>query len=162
MNQLKPRRAAVAKTARDPREIRLLLSSDLISVRHALIELQAALRQREVPADMLIEIELVLAEVLNNICKHAYDNDPAGLVRLVVRIREGAVHCSTVDRGRPLPGQAPPPARRLSSPDAHGTPESGFGWHIIQELTSTLRYARRRGRNHMCFTIRSSALQAVA
>jgi serine/threonine-protein kinase RsbW len=110
-------------------------------------------------------LEIVLAEVLNNVAEHAYAGGPAGAVELGLSLSGGTVDCTVCDRGAPLPRHLlDPPAVAAEGPDASPAdaglpviadelPEGGFGWQLIHALAENLRYARREGCNHLAFSV---------
>lgn len=99
--------------------------------------------------------ELILAEVLNNIVEHSYQESGEGTVTLsIVQDRRG-LSCSISDDGVPLPAdclrKALPddPAR----PRPGDLPEGGFGWFLIRDLAEELGYRREAGRNLLAFRL---------
>ena len=103
-------------------------------------------------------VELVLAEVLNNICEHALRGATEGLIELYLRRDCAGLICEVLDDGLPMPGGHPPEGQRADLdrplPDL---PEGGFGWFLISELTSGLCYDRIGGRNRLRFCVRVGA-----
>ncbi|MEQ8899256.1 MAG: ATP-binding protein [Roseovarius sp.] len=96
---------------------------------------------------LLFRIELVLAEVLNNIGEHAYGG-AGGRVWLKARM-EGEALCVTVaDRGRPMPGGEMPEGRQPETDvSCERQPEGGFGWYLIHSQADVVRYSREEGQN---------------
>ncbi|OWY13537.1 hypothetical protein B6V73_17270 [Thioclava sp. JM3] len=97
-------------------------------------------------------LELILAEILNNIVEHSYGESEEGVIALsIVRDRKG-LNCSVSDDGIPLP-----PAcldlrdRDPERPDPSSLPEGGFGWFLIRDLATDLGYHRQDGRNLLAF-----------
>jgi serine/threonine-protein kinase RsbW len=105
-------------------------------------------------ADLRATVELVLAEVLNNVAEHAYCGGP-GEVEVALWPRPSGLACEVVDTGAAMP-QGRTPSGRLASgaglPLAD-QPEGGFGWHLIRSLTCDLAYDRSDGRNRLRFVI---------
>ena len=108
-------------------------------------------------ADDASSVEIVLAEVLNNIVEHAYPANKPGKIGLVVRRRNRAHLFEITDTGRPMPkGRAPignHPMSEFNPDDA--MPESGYGWYLIREIVRDLVYDRRDGENILLFRIRT-------
>ncbi len=97
-------------------------------------------------------VEIVLAEVLNNIVEHAYAQYP-GIIDLSITPREGFLFVRLVDHGLPMPnGELPAGALRdpLAMDDL---PEGGFGWYLIRSLTEELAYARVADQNVLSFCV---------
>lgn len=119
-----------------------------LEARAALAHLMEQLAVLGLPAHRAGDIQLVLAEVLNNVVEHAYQGSGQGEIHLhMVKSPEQLDFC-VCDAGRPLPGEELPKA---CFPDLNvptdGLPEGGFGWCLIHELTSALGYERVEGRN---------------
>lgn len=120
--------------------------------RGALQGMMLALDQAGIGAEDASNVELVLAEALNNVAEHAYC-DGAGPVDLLVSIQRNGLICVITDRGRPMPaGVAPSPDLPLIAPPDE-LPEGGFGWHIIRCLTAELVYSRDQGRNQLSMRV---------
>lgn len=99
-------------------------------------------------------LELVLAEVLNNVVEHAYRDRSDGVIELAYSVIGGQVAVEVMDNGHPMPGEALPAG---TLPDMTGPladlPEGGFGWHLIRSLTQDLHYHRQGGRNRLRFAV---------
>lgn len=102
--------------------------------------------------DCIATVNLVLAEVLNNITEHAYA-DGAGPINLTVQRIGDRLIFQVLDAGRPMPGNTvpTPPPPDPSPPD--NLPEGGFGWYLIHLLTAELTYQRHREQNALTFQI---------
>lgn len=132
----------------------LVFTADPAAVRGALATLLAAPPILGLAADDRGTVELVLAEVLNNVAEHAYAGG-SGPVEVDLRATAGGLACRIADVGLGMPdGRLP--AGLLPSADpgaADDLPEGGFGWHLIRSLTADLTYARSAGQNRLTFLI---------
>ncbi|MBL9059213.1 MAG: ATP-binding protein [Mangrovicoccus sp.] len=99
-------------------------------------------------------VEIVLAEVLNNIVEHAYVDLMSGEICVWIERRTEDLAIAVIDDGRPLPGGTIPdpcePDLDVATPDL---PEGGFGWGLIRTLSSGLSYRRMSERNRLAFRI---------
>ena len=96
-------------------------------------------------------VELVLAEVLNNIVEHAYAGSPTqGVIRLTAKMRTNGLHITVLDDGVPMPGGVTPlgMAQDLNV-DLDDLPEGGFGWFLIRDLAKDVHYQRAGGCNQL-------------
>jgi serine/threonine-protein kinase RsbW len=119
-----------------------------IETRAILAEVCARLAAAGLDEDQVGTVELVLAEVLNNITEHAYGPE-GGPVALGLDLPTGAVLCEVIDEGQPMPHQqVPAPGLPSIAPPDH-LPEGGFGWHIVRCLVADLHYDRHEGRNRL-------------
>ncbi|SFM91975.1 serine/threonine-protein kinase RsbW [Thioclava dalianensis] len=149
-----PRSARAQSDAEDPPRIfHHSFPATMLAVRDAL---RAALARflRQMTPEEAGTLELILAEVLNNIVEHSYADRPTGTITLsIVRDRRGLC-CSVSDDGRPLP---PTCLSALSEaperPDPSTLPEAGFGWFLIRDLVTDLGYSREGARNLLAFRL---------
>ena len=87
-----------------------------LDVRRMLGELRAHLAAENLPDDDCSNIEIALAEALNNIVEHAYRPGPHGTITLTLSVgpRRLTANCGT--RARRMPGLAPPGGTRPTLP----------------------------------------------
>ena len=132
----------------------LAFCADPVAIRAALARLMAATPLSSACADDRATVELVLAEVLNNIAEHAYAG-ASGPVEVQLQRLAAGLSCRISDQGGPMPGGSPPAGRSV---DPVGLaladlPEGGFGWSMIRTLTVDMTYSRCNGCNRLCFMI---------
>ena len=94
-------------------------------------------------------VELVLAEILNNISEHAYPSG-SGVVELLLRKEADVLDCRVRDWDYPM-SDGDLPTGLL--PEAQDMPEGGFGWHIIRALAEGLCYRRLVSCNELRFRL---------
>lgn len=139
-----------------------ILDADPFAVQQALMDAHDRFAGA-VPDDALARMELVVAEILNNIAQHGtgMGKEPAThsprrlpvTIHLTVTGHAGGLACAISDNGPPLPPAC------LAGPDQQPSPQlaalraGGFGWVIIRDLTRSLFYFRERSRNVLCFNI---------
>jgi serine/threonine-protein kinase RsbW len=106
-------------------------------------------------SDALDDLQLVLAEVLNNIAEHAYDGLPLRPIDLCVRVLPDGLHVETRDAGHRLPDHLLRPRVAPVPKDwpIGLLPEGGWGWALIHRLARDLRYERVGDRNRLRFVI---------
>ncbi|MBK5925925.1 ATP-binding protein [Rhodobaculum claviforme] len=144
---------APAMVPPDDRIASIRLHADAAGVRAALAQVRAALDGLGLTPECHGDIELVVAEVLNNIVIHAYGHQP-GPIDVALTLAEGVLDCEVRDKGRPMPGLAAPPgdpARLDLGRDA--VPEGGFGWFLIRRHARCVRYARKEGMNRLSLSL---------
>lgn len=109
---------------------------------------------RQISLDEVGTLELVLAEVMNNIVEHSYAGGATGTISLsIVRDRCG-LSCSLSDDGVPLPeGCLAPPQLPETAVSTEHLPEGGFGWYLIHDLARDLGYRREGGQNLLAFRL---------
>lgn len=114
------------------------------AVRDALRRTIAALEPLALDPEETGTIQIVLAEVLNNIIEHAYPTSPeGGPVRLALGHRQDGLHVCICDRGHAMPdGKLPVDMDAAPSVAPEDLPEGGFGWFLIRDLAKDLRYRR--------------------
>ena len=153
--------APPADTLSSPAPVyRRVFESDFTAARAALLSSLRALRARCPCACLLDNVEIVVAEVINNIIEHAHV-DCAGRIELSLFIHPGplsqAPHilCSVRDDGAGMPGEALPPGIGQCNGTAaqDSLAEGGFGWQLIRTLAQDIRYRRRDGLNQLDFCV---------
>lgn len=114
-----------------------------LEARQAIAGVSEWLRASGLASDRADEVEIALAEAINNVVEHAFAGADPGLVRLLCSLRGRHLDIRICDNGAPLPQNRLPPglAADVSVPRAE-LPEGGFGWFLIRELTSDIRYDR--------------------
>ncbi|MGY3439016.1 MULTISPECIES: ATP-binding protein [unclassified Marinovum] len=125
------------------------------AVRSMLDQTQKSLVQWRCSAVILARVELVLAEVLNNVVEHGYGCS-GGPIHLELRLVAGDVTCIVTDSGAPLPGRTLPQGLPVKLDCAReDLPEGGFGWRLIHQLTNSLDYNRNDGRNQLTLSFQT-------
>ncbi len=132
----------------------LVFQSTVKDVRRALDTLFNGFRPLCLPAEESGTIELVLAEVLNNVVEHAYENRPNGRIELHAEQMPDGFRFEVIDEGREMPdGKLPSGHLVPIDTDLTTIPEGGFGWFLIQDLATDIHYRRSDGKNHLSFCI---------
>lgn len=124
-----------------------------LTVRRALKAASARFRG-QISAQEAGTLELVLAEVMNNIVEHSYGRAGRGCITLSILREVRGLSCLVCDEGTPLPPVCLEPPR-LPNIDCvlADLPEGGFGWYLIRDLTLDLAYRREEGHNLLAFRL---------
>jgi len=134
----------------------VVLAAAPLEIRDALQRLTAHLASCAVDAEAIGDVELVLAEMMNNVAEHGYPAGVCGQMALDVEILPEALVCRLIDRGRALPG-AQLPGATLRDPrglERRHLQEGGYGWGMIHALTDLIRYRRCGDCNCLAFVLR--------
>ncbi|MEM9349366.1 MAG: ATP-binding protein [Pseudomonadota bacterium] len=132
--------------------IRVTCLSDTFEVRSSLQTLMEDMEGRDYLPEERGTVELVLAEVLNNVAEHAYEEKGDGRIELDVSYIADGIAIKLQDFGKPMPnGKTPLGMPANVDVDVEDLPEGGFGWFIIGELAKDLTYERRGDTNHLSF-----------
>jgi serine/threonine-protein kinase RsbW len=135
-------------------EVRLDFRACPHAVRGALMALRGSMAGTGLARKDGDTLELVVAEVLNNVVEHAYADQPDGIVTLIARTLPDGVAIQVRDKGRSMPGGALPKGQRPARPeDAAALPEGGFGWFLIRDLTQDVTYQRVGNYNRLTFRL---------
>jgi serine/threonine-protein kinase RsbW len=97
-------------------------------------------------------VEIVLAEVLNNISEHAYSKH-SGAINLWITPHDTFLFVRVVDTGLPMPGGEAPAGALSKVVEIQDLPEGGFGWFLIRSLTQELTYQRDGNHNTLSFCV---------
>lgn len=130
------------------RVLRLACDSNFHAIRQVLLRVTSFLQSHDLDQNEINDLQLVLAEAMTNIARHAYPSK-ANRIWLLLVLSGCRVTCHLSDRGVAFDptdlGEHPPePALRS---------EGGYGWFIIRSLSDGLTYTRRDGRNTLTFSI---------
>lgn len=127
------------------------IESGELAVRTALEQFLDALKPLELDVEECGTIELVLAEVLNNIVEHAYPpSEPTGMIDISCTQKPDGLMVHIVDAGLSMPdGKMPLGEMASVDVDLEDMPEGGFGWFLIQHLARDVTYCRVGSENHL-------------
>ena len=117
--------------------------------RRAVMHVVASLADTEMAPSQPGDVELALAEVVNNIVEHGYAGRPSGAIRITCEPCGDYLLVSVRDQGRCIPGGLPtgcPPDVEVPVKDL---PEGGFGWMLIRTLANSLSYSREGDQNRL-------------
>lgn len=128
----------------------LIFDGDAASVRGGLMDLFSIPLLDGLSDDSRGAVEIVLAEVMNNIAEHAYASFP-GKIQAWITAHEGFVFVRLVDSGLPMPDGELPGGKLNEATEIQDLPEGGFGWFLIRSLTQDLTYLREGDRNTLSF-----------
>ncbi len=154
LTQLKHKAQAMPQHQNHVSQLHLTFPGTDIAVRKALADTLAALRFLDLSSDEAGTVELVLAEVMNNIVEHAFADNPDGMIELGITPMPNGLSCVLCDDGHPMPdGMVPLGGNPSLDCDLGDLPEGGFGWFLIRDLAHDLKYTRSSGKNRLTFRI---------
>lgn len=127
-----------------------VMSSEL-AVREALEKFLTKLQPLQLDSEETGTIELVLAEVLNNIVEHAYPaQEQNGKISIKCNHRPDGLLLKICDYGVAMPdGHLPLGSLASNEVELEDLPEGGFGWFLIQHLAKDVTYQRVENENHL-------------
>ncbi len=134
--------------------IRLRVAARNAAIRDALARIRQGLAPLGLDPEELGTVEVVFAEVMNNVAEHAYAWRRDGEMVVSIDQTSTGLRCIVTDHGRPMPEGALPfgnPADPSAPMDM--TAEGGYGWLLIRELARDVEYVRRSGVNQLTFRI---------
>jgi len=92
------------------------------------------------------EIELCLAEALNNIIKHSYKGDNKNLIDIELSFSDNKFSFALSDYGLPRTNVGKPKLE-FDPNDIDSLPEGGMGLFIIEQLMDESTYLSENGKN---------------
>lgn len=144
----------MSRRARSPLSFTFPVLARNTAIRDGLIELRARLAPLGLAETEAGGVELVFAEVMNNIAEHAYAWRQDGEMLLSVRLTPEGLACAVTDEGTAMPDGALPRGAGVDpGTPVDQMPEGGFGWLIIHRIAEDIRYARAVGVNQLSFRI---------
>jgi anti-sigma regulatory factor (Ser/Thr protein kinase) len=110
--------------------------------------------EARLPEERIGELDLVIDELIMNVCIHGYSHDMPGDVTVTYTVpAPGELRVEVADRGVAFdPLEAEPPDLGLS---LEARPIGGLGIYLAKTLATSLTYRREQGWNRL--TIRISA-----
>lgn len=125
-------------------------TSGQFTARDMLATMKEVLQQWELSADGLENIEIAMAEALNNVVEHAYEYRDGFPMELTLSRDETGLRCVIIDHGATIPDCALPPGVLVDPGTAlDDLPEGGFGWFLIRTLSDGIAYRRRAAENQL-------------
>ncbi|MFY0595368.1 MAG: ATP-binding protein [Cognatishimia sp.] len=133
---------------------RSAVGATLYDVRDALQYIKYRLVEAQLAAINVSSAEIVIAEVLNNVVKHAQADMSDGWFDIQCVETSTALHVMCKDNGCAMPGNTPPAGIMPPvGPRVSDLPEGGWGWSLVRSLTQNLRYLRVEETNMVSFKI---------
>jgi serine/threonine-protein kinase RsbW len=105
-----------------------------------------------VAQDPIEELELVLAEALNNVVEHAYLYAEDGEIDILVRLRQDKLDVTITDKGCKFDGPPPLKDKDVENMGFEELPEGGFGWNLIRTLTDNVEFEHKDKQNRLTLT----------
>jgi serine/threonine-protein kinase RsbW len=128
-------------------QIRIVLRNDLSEISKLHRELGNFGQKCCLSPKTLFELNLILEEVLANVIAYAYGDNQQHEIMVQADLSDGELVIAVEDDGRPFnPLQVPPPD--LERPLAQRK-VGGLGLHLVRELTSSIEYDRKDGKNRL-------------
>jgi len=134
------------------RSLRCILDSSPDAISAGLQDMFSCDILQSLSEDSRGTVEIVLAEVLNNVVEHAYANYP-GQIDMQITSGVGFLFVRLVDTGLPMPGGDLPGGALGKATSIQDLPEGGFGWYLIRSLSQELTYMRDGQDNVLTFCI---------
>ncbi|GAA6209257.1 hypothetical protein NBRC116601_25500 [Cognatishimia sp. WU-CL00825] len=128
--------------------------AQIADVRKALCVFRSELHATGINKLTVSSMEIVLAEILNNIVEHGIGHRPDGWFCIECRTGKSVLQFHIRDNGTAMPnGTLPlglPP--NINRP-LHKMPEGGWGWSLVHALAENLTYLRKDHINHVTYRI---------
>ncbi len=129
--------------------IEFSVSSGSTAARSALEQIISALQPLKLDIEETSTVEIVLAEVVNNIVEHSY-GDLEGPITIRFSHHHDGLHVAITDQGCVMPdGRTPIGQLQPRDVDVDDLPEGGFGWFLIQDLAKDVLYQRVGNENQL-------------
>ena len=98
---------------------------------------------RTISGDLADTVHICVAEALNNIVEHAYEQVPGKTIAADVSLTPGLCAITLRDEGLPMPGNVLPDGTiSFDVNDIDALPEGGFGWMLILTQMDEVSYQR--------------------
>ncbi|OIQ28452.1 MAG: ATPase [Alphaproteobacteria bacterium MedPE-SWcel] len=133
-----------------------------LDARRGIISVVDRLKDMGIPNTRVDEVQIALAEAVNNVVEHAYAETATGDVLIRCNLHPDRLWVEIRDAGIPFLNAKLPEGQAVTV-DANtplaDLPEGGFGWFLIRELASDIKYKRNTDNNQLslCFEIQLTA-----
>lgn len=127
-----------------------------LDAREGIVSVVEQLKTLGIPGGRVAEVQIALAEAVNNVVEHAYPGSTPGDVLIRCKLDPDRLWVNIDDAGAPFPNGTLPTGSPVELGDElENLPEGGFGWFLIRELASDVQYERTSDRNKLslCFEI---------
>jgi len=118
-------------------------------VPNLLEEIQQWMHSVGVSTDRVTDVQIVLAEALNNVIEHGFEHENTGELEIKIEVSDIQTVAYISDNGMAFtpPDNAQSPLK--SDGDLNTLPEGGFGWFLIKEVTSCYEFHRQADKNKL-------------
>ena len=99
--------------------------------------------------DVVDDVQLAVAEALNNVVEHAYVYREDGRIDLLLVLEPQSISVDITDFGCKFDGPPPYRPRDPASIELEDLPEGGWGWGLIQMVMQKVDFEHRNGCNHL-------------
>ncbi len=127
-------------------QVKLSFSSNPKNANFACISIKNFLSSKNIPSTINDEIELSVAEAVNNIIRHAYKGNTGKLIEVEVLKNKNYVEIVFVDSGMPRENLEKP-TLNFDPDDIENLPEGGFGLYLIDTMMDENDYYSQNGKN---------------
>ena len=136
-------------------DIHIELKGTPREVRNALETLRHKLTAQEFAACNAGVLEIVLAEVLNNVVEHALAGRRDGQIVIACNYADQCWFVEVRDNGDEMPGSKLPEGLMPDvNRELQDIPEGGFGWGLVRSLAHDIDYQRHAtGHNELSFRV---------
>jgi serine/threonine-protein kinase RsbW len=120
------------------------------SVRAATAFVRKGALEANLPEERIRELDLLVDELIMNVCTHAYPDDKPGDVTVTYSVPvSGNLIVEVADQGVEFnPLKVEPPDLTLT---LEARPIGGLGIHLVKTLAKSLTYRREQGWNRLTF-----------
>ncbi|NIZ12959.1 ATP-binding protein [Phaeobacter sp. HF9A] len=127
-----------------------------LDARRGIVSVVERLKEMGIPNTRVDEVQIALAEAVNNVVEHAYAETTTGDVLIRCNLFPDRLWVEIRDAGAPFPDAKLPEGKAVDvDTPLENLPEGGFGWLLIRELANDVQYQRNLDNNQLslCFEI---------
>ena len=125
---------------------RFTITSEYKNITPVSKQIREFLLTQDVSVQFCNEIEICLMEALNNVIKHAYEEEPGKSMDIFVNVIDDSVELNIIDTGI-IRTNTEKPKLNFDPDDINTIPESGMGLYIIDSLMDSTEYITDDGVN---------------
>jgi sigma-B regulation protein RsbU (phosphoserine phosphatase) len=134
---------AETKTSPHTKPARFIIPASVKGVADVTAKAGKYCQRHNLPEAFCFQVEVVVAEVLNNVLEHALPGHAKNKIELICHLQDDQFLIETIDDGLPL--QTLPGDKGMPTSWA----ESGRGWPIVNNWMDEISFNRADDRNHL-------------
>jgi serine/threonine-protein kinase RsbW len=118
-------------------------------IANLLRDIRSWMEQINLPNGIITNVQIALGEALNNIIEHGFQESDCGTIELEIKAHKTNTVITLTDNGMEFvpPDNICTPVHDIS--DIDNLPEGGFGWFLINEITSSYSFSRVCNQNQL-------------
>lgn len=96
-----------------------------------------------------MDVQIVLAEAVNNVIEHGFKDENSGEIHIDIHVMDEMTVVQLMDNGTEFILSSKPASPVINKEVIDDLPEGGFGWFLINEITHSFELRRSQDMNKL-------------